>query len=317
MSSIESDAEKLPPLWGASYWWTRVGALLGLLSLLAGAAMLMLLGRHLGSCGLPSQLTIPTLAIEVAGGWDDVAAIAGPCEAVHCGQSKDEDACHVDAGCKTVCPDKISALASEQYQDFGFIIIYWLFFLYLGVVNWKFCASDRFPLVAQVLGKLGGAVTIVAASLGAQADWRENQHILQALSELHLMAGPVPVMRYFAYTKWRLIFLAVGAAAPVFLFWSGRINKVDLRQSAFSHGIARLTAVLALSTTWTGFAACKLGDDHRLQVATQRLDLVFLAEMLTFATAQFLRGGTIAAIDSLAKLPVLRFLAALFVPTCR
>ena len=128
MSTID-DSERLPPMWASSYWWSRSGALLGLASLITGLVMAYLLGVHLGSCGLPNQITNPTLAIEVAGSWDDVVAMVGPCEVVHCHQSKDETACFADGGCKTICPDKVTALAFEQCLDFGFIIIYWLFFL--------------------------------------------------------------------------------------------------------------------------------------------------------------------------------------------
>jgi hypothetical protein len=311
MSSIDTE-EKLPPLWGKSYWWTRTGALLGLASLITGLVMASLLGVHLGPCGLPHQITNPTLAVEVAGEWDDIVAMVGPCEAVHCHQSKDENACFADGGCKTICPDKVAALSFEQYLDFGFIIVYWLFFLYLGVVNWRFCYSTRFPVFTQVLGKVAGAVTVVAGSIGAHADWRENQSILQALSELHLMAGPVPLMRDFAFTKWRLLFLAIAAASPIFLFWSGKSNSADARPSAFSHVLSWITALLAFSTGWTGFLACVFGDDHRLEVGTQRLNLVILSAMLTLATAQYWRGGTLVALDKLAKLPVLSFFATLF-----
>ena len=312
MSAIENEEDQLPPLWGKSYWWTRSGAVLGFLSLLAGVVMVHLLAVHVGSCGLPNQLTEPTLAIEVAATWDDVAAMAGPCEATHCGQSNDAQACHVDAGCKPVCPDKVAALVGEQYQDYCFIVIYWLFFLYLGVVNWQFCYWARFPVFSQVVGKIAGAVTLAAGSWGAWKDWSENGHILQALSELHLIDGPVPVMRDFAYEKWRMLFLAIGAAAPIFLFWPGRNNKTDARASAFSHFLAGVTALLAVSTAWTGFAACLDGDDHRLELATQRLDLVIFATLLTLATAQLWRGGSLAAINRLAKMPGLRFFATLF-----
>jgi hypothetical protein len=309
---LDDVEEKLPPFWGRSYWWTRAGAVLGLTSLVTGIAMVGLLSKHLGSCGLPNQLTTPTLAIEVAGTWNDLAAIVGPCEALHCGQSQDGASCVVAAGCKPVCPDKVAALVAEQYQDYGFIIIYWLFFVYLGVVNWKFCYWARFPAFSQVLGKAGGFVAVVAGSWGAVRDWRENQHILQALSELHLIAGPVPLMRDFAYEKWRLLFLAIGAAAPIFVFWSGRSNNAGLRHSTLSHLLAACTAILAVATAWTGFAACKFGDDHRLEVAAQRLDLVILSTMLTLATAQLWRGGTLAALNRLAEVPPLRFFANLF-----
>ena len=312
MSSLDGIDDKLPPLWGSSYWWTRAGALLAFASLVTGAVMVALLARHIGSCGLQNQLTTPTLAIEVAGTWNDVAAIVGPCQAAHCGLSVGETACDINSVCKAICPDKRAALSNEQYQDFGFIILYWLLFLYLGVVNWRFCYWARFPLLTQTLGKLGGAVTIAAASWGAWQDWRENEHILQALAELHLVSGPVLVMRYFAYMKWKFLFLAIGTAAPVFLFWSGRSNKGDVRSSAFSHLAAWATALFAIATAFTGFAACLDGDDHRLEVAAQRLDLVILAAMLTLATAQLWRGGTLAALDRLAKLPVLRFFATLF-----
>jgi hypothetical protein len=312
MSSIESEVEKLPPFWGKSYWWTRIGALIGLLSLVTGVVMVALLGQHLGSCGLPNQLTTPTLAIEVAGRWADIAAMTGPCQASHCGQSNDGKMCLVEAGCQTICPDKVAALTFEQYQDYWFIIIYWLFFVYLGIVNWRFCYWRRYAVFSQVLGKFGGAITIAAGSWGAIQDWRENQHILQALSELHLIGGPIPLMRDFAYEKWRFLFLAIGAAAPLFLFWPGRNNRADARNSAFSHLLAWVTALLAISTAWTGFAACIEGDDHRLEVATERLDLVILATMLTLATAQLWRGGTLSALNRLAKVPVLGFFAALF-----
>jgi hypothetical protein len=274
--------------------------------------MTNLLAVHIGSCGLQHQLTSPTLAIEVAGTWEDVLAIVGPCEASHCGQSKDQLGCYATGGCKTICPDKVAALAFEQYLDFVFIVIYWLFFFYLGVINWKFCYWERFPVFTQVLGKIAGAVTVFAGSVGALSDWRENDHILLALSELHMMAGPVPLIRDFAYTKWRFVFLAIGAASPLFLFWPGKSNKAGLRQSAFSRVLAWATAALALSTAWTGVAACIYGNDHRLEVATEHLTLVILATMLTLATAQYWRGGTLAALNRFAKLPILSFLATLF-----
>jgi hypothetical protein len=311
MSAIEA-AEKMPPMWGNSYWWTRAGALLGLASLVTGLVMASLLGLHLGSCGLQNQLTNPTLAIELAGAWEDVLAMVGPCQASHCGQSKDESGCYAVGGCKPICPDKVAALAFEQYLDFAFIALYWLFFLYLGLVSWRFCYWARFPVFTQVIGKIAGVAAIVAASLGAQADWRENDHILQALNELRLMSGPVPLMRDFAYVKWRFLFFAIGAASPLFLFWTGKSDNAGLRRSAFSQMLAWSTAVLALSTAWTGFAACLYGDDHRLEIATQHLDLVILVTTLTLATAQYWRGGTLAALDRLAHLPVLGFFATLF-----
>jgi hypothetical protein len=311
MSAIDSD-DTLPPMWGNSYWWTRMGALLGLASLITGIVMASLLAVHLGSCGLANQLTEPTLAIEVAGSWEDVLAMVGPCEASRCLQSQGESGCYAGGDCKIVCPDKVAALQFEQYFDFGFILVYWLFFLYLGLVNWRFCYWARFPLFTQLIGKAAAVATVVTSSCGAVADWRENKHILQALNELHVMAGPAPAMRDFAYTKWRLLFFAIGAASPVFIFWTGRNNVADARRSAFSQALAWMTAVLALSTAWTGFAACLYGDDHRLQIATQRLNLVIVATMLTLATAQYWRGGTMAALNRLARLPVLAFLATLF-----
>ena len=86
----------------------------------------------------------------------------------------------------------------------------------------------------------------------------------------------------------------------------------DVRRSAFSHVLAWTTAILALGTGWTGFAASQFGDDHRLQVAAQRLDLVILSAMLTLGTAQLWRGGTLEALDKLAKLRGFAFFATLF-----
>ena len=248
MSAIDSldfeDTQKLPPLWGKSYWWSRTGALLGLTSLILGALMVYLLSLHVGSCGLARQLTTPTVAIEVAGSWQDVLAIVGTCEISDCRQSTNANACDTKGRCQTICPDKVQALATEQYIDFVFIVIYWLFFVYLGVMNWKVAYWSRYPIFTQVIGKLCGAATIIAGSRGAWADWRENNHILQALYELHLMSGPAPLMRDFAYAKWRLLFLAIGTASPLFIFWSGKSNNGGIRASAFSHLAAWVTAIL-------------------------------------------------------------------------
>jgi hypothetical protein len=313
MSSSLATPRKLPPLWGNSNWWTRSGAIIGLASLLLGTVMTSLVSVHLGSCGLQNQMTSPTLAIEVAASWEDVLEIVGPCQALHCLQSKDANGCFAAGGdCKTVCPDKIQSLAFEQTMDYGFIVVYWLFFLYLGLINWLFCRWKRFGVLTQIIGKISGVATAVAASLGALADWRENGRILQALGNLHTMAGSVPPMRDIAYTKWRLLFLAIGLAAPIFVFWPGKNNNADTRRSAFSQTLAWTTAVLALSTAWTGVAASNYGDDHRLELAGNRLGFVIFAAMLTLATAQYWRGGTIAALDKLAKLPVLSFITNLF-----
>ncbi len=311
MPALDAEEETLPPLWGKSYWWTRGGALIGFLALIAGVTMVLLLSRHIGACNLPSQLTNPTLAIEIARNWKDVTGMVGPCQAPHCGQSKDT-ACLVAGDCKIICPDKVKALRYEQYEDYVFIVIYWLLFLYLGIASWNFCYAPRFPLFTQVLGKAAGIAIVVCGTLGAHADWLENDHILAALNQLPVIAGPEPIMRYFAYIKWRYVFLAMGSAAPLFLFWTGRANPTDSRDSAFSHLLAWLTAALALSTAWTGVAACLSGDDHRLEVATERLDLVILATTLTLATAQLWRGGTLTALDRLAAFPILRRFTRLF-----
>ena len=312
MSSAVAPPAKLPPLWGNSYWWTRAGALLGLASLLAGIVMTGLAAKHLGSCGLPNRLTNPSLAIEVARTWEDVLEIVGPCEAAHCLQSKDDNGCYASGDCRTICPDKVRSLAFEQSVDYVFIVIYWLFFLYLGVVNWKFCYWERFGVLTQLIGKVCGAAVIAAGSFGALADWRENDYILQALAELHLIAGPAPAMRYFAYTKWRLLFLAIGAASPVFAFWTGKSESGGARRSVFSQTLAWSTALFALSTAWSGVAASIYGEDQRLEIGAGRLGLVIIAVTLTLATAQYWRGGTMAALDKLASLPVLGFLANLF-----
>jgi len=307
-------SEKLPPFWGTSRWWTRVGAVLGLLSLIMGLVMAGLLAQHCGPCDLQHQLTNPTLAIEVAGTWDDVLALVGPCESVHCKQPDAKETKETDHWGlqKTICSDKVQALIAEQYWDFGFIVLYWLFFLYLGVINAKFCYWAHHAKLTRAVGRLCGVATIVSSSLGALQDWQENLHILPALRNLTNMSAYTPDMRPFAYHKWQLLFLAIGLASPIFIFWPGRNNKGGVRQSAFSHLLAWGTAILALSTAFTGVAATIFGDDHRLEVATQRLSLVIMASMLTLATAQLWRGGTLAALDKLAKLPVLAFFASLF-----
>jgi hypothetical protein len=264
-----------------------------------------MVGKHCGSCGLPNQLTSPILAIEIAYTWDDVLAIVGPCQNPHCGQSQDSNARYLGGVCKTICPDKVAALEMLQNIDRGFIVLYWLLFFYLGLINWRFCSWSW-------IGKIGGVGTVFFATLGALNDWREDDQILIALHKLHLIIDPSPSMRDFAYLKWRFLFLAIGLASPIFLSWPGKCNFVDERRSAFSQLIAWTTGVLALSTAWTGVAACLAGEDQRLEAAATRLDAVFIASVLTLATAQYWRGGTLAALNRIAKLPPFAQLAHLF-----
>jgi hypothetical protein len=315
MPAIETPP-KLPPLWGNSYWWTRTGALLGLALLLTGVAMkYWVAGDHVGSCGLPNRLTNPILAIEVAAAWEDVLAMTGPCQAAHCLQSTDAPVCYHAACNQTVCPDKIQALASLQTWDRSFIVLYWLYFLYLGLINWRFCAWQRFALVTQMVGKIAALAAGVMATFGALADWREDDRILQALAQLHQISSTAPLMRHFAYDKWRFLFFAVGIAAPIFIFWPGRNNPAGVRRSAFSQALAWLTAIVSLVAAFTGVAACMTGDDSHLELASQLLALVIILAMLTLATAQYWRGGTMAALDRLAKLRGLALLTNLFAPT--
>jgi hypothetical protein len=304
---------KLPPFWGNSYWWTRTGALLGVALLLTGIAMKYgVVGTHVGSCGLPNRLTNPILAIEVAANWVDVLAMVGPCQATHCLQSMSGSVCYQGVCNLIVCPDKVAALTSLQTWDRAFIVIYWVYFLYLGLINWRFCAWRRFAFVSQAIAKLAGLAAVVLATLGAVADWREDDRILQALLQVLHISSTTPLMRDFAYHKWKFLFLAIGLASPVFIFWPNQNNPAGTRRSAFSQTLAWLTSLVALTAAWTGVTACLSGDDAHLELASQLLALVMILSVLTLATASYWRGGTMAALDRLAELPVLSFLTNLF-----
>jgi hypothetical protein len=314
MPAIETPA-RLPPFWGRSYWWTRTGALIGAGLLLTGITMkYWVVGNHIGSCGLPNRLTDPVLAIEIASGWDDVLAMVGPCQATHCLQSTGQSICYRGACNQTVCPDKVQALASRETWDRPFIILYWLFFLYLSLIDWKFCARDRFRVATQIVGRLGGVAAAITATFAAVAGWREDDRIMLALWQLRHISSPAPLMRSFAYDKWRLLFLAIGMASPIFIFWPGRNNPTGVRRSAFSQALAWLTALAALIAAFTGVASCASGDDSHLELASQLFAVVTILGTLTLATAQYWRGGTMAALDRLAAVPGLALLANLFAP---
>lgn len=248
-------------LWDASVWWTRFGAILGLATILYGGWMSLNLATNVGSCDLPHHLKHPGLAIEVAHDWNDAAQIVGVCEGSRCFQdSKDSWCTYNSAGhSKIVCEAKIRALVRQQKMDYIFIVLYALFFVYIGIINIRFArisatltGKDWLVGISGLIGVLGGLAALTLALFAAFWDWRENGRILQALSQIsnHICYGNnFPDMRMAAYYKWRSLFIAIGCGSPIFLFWPGRTSnwRNQERLSLLSFALAWLTALTALT----------------------------------------------------------------------
>lgn len=294
----------VPGFWGQSPWWTRTGYILGLLTILMGAVMTFRLPSHLGPCKLPRNLTRPGLAIELVESWHDVLTIVGPCEAPRCMQGTSISV-QLGTSTYTVCLDKVSALASQQAYDRVFIVLYWLLFLYLGVVNFRFVRPRG---VIHWIAILVGIAAAIGGTLAALHDWGEDGGILKALGAVtrHDFSAPLwASIRYQAYHKFEWFFLALGCSSPIFFFWPGQANLAGRRRSLFSLLLAWASAVLAVTATFTGLAACKYGHDQRLESAAVTASTTLLLITFTLLTAQSWRGGTLSALDRLAGLPVL------------
>ncbi len=293
----------MPPLWGNSYLWTRIGYVLGLLTVGAGIVLTVVVGRHLGSCALPGGLTRVSLAAELTPAWWDVGQIVGPCQAPACQQSQTEWVC-VGSTCELICPDKVQALIMAQRIDRVFIVLYWALLVYLGIVEIRFGGAGAFGWVVAACG----VAVIPLVSVAAWYDWRENGLIEAALTHL----GSAPGARDAAYMKWRCLFAAMALAAPLFIFWPGRTTPAPgARRSAFSMLLAWGTAASAITAGLGGIAACYFGQDGRLESAASMLVNTVPLVTLTLMTAQYWRAGTIAALNRIAGLPVLRWLGQL------
>ena len=288
-------------VWGNSVWWTRTGYILGLIVIAIGVYMNGQLGNHLGSCGLPRSLTKPALAIELAYQWKDVLTITGTCESKNCMQSTGQKVC-LSSGCSYVCPDKVQALLDQQFQDRFFIVAYLLLFIYLGVMNIRFGGIRSIaPKISRSLCIVSGAAAIVLAAVGACCDWVEDDRIVQALQNIG--SAVMPDMRGAAYWTWRLLFIAIGCVAPLFMFWP--------KTGWLMRFISWATAFEAIMALVTGVTACRFGQDQRLEDASGSLMLTLPLATFLFWTAHLWSQGTLAALNKIASHQPFKFLVEL------
>src|SRR5579864_8051500 len=149
-------------LWNSSTWWTRFGAVL----------MGSQLSRHIGPSELPNNLKRPGLAMELVNNWDEAAQIVGLSQGARCMQDAQDSWCVFSPEkTKTVCTAKISALQQQQKLDYVFIILYTLFFMYIGILNLLFSGipvdlSDKrgrklLGRISSWSGKIGGGLVLI------------------------------------------------------------------------------------------------------------------------------------------------------------
>src|SRR6185369_11491100 len=206
-------------LWESSPWWTRFGALLGFVAILWGGFMGFQLATHIGPSDLPNNLKRPGLAMELVNNWDEAAQIVGLSQGTRCMQDSQDNWCVFSSEkTKIICTAKISALQRQQRLDYIFIVLYSLFFIYIGILNLRFAGipfeqSDKrgrkwLGRISSWSGKLGGLAVLALTVLAAYWDCRENGRILEVLGSMnrHICSGePFPLVRTAAYHKWLFI----------------------------------------------------------------------------------------------------------------
>jgi hypothetical protein len=312
-------------LWGKTVWWTRTGWLLGLVIMAFAWFMDQQLGEHLGACGLPSGLTNPGLAIELAVDWRAVMTIAGPCQSTTCQQSMSQQVCH-DASCQLVCADKVDALLQQQSLDRIFIFLYASLFIYFGALNLLFgglrLESENRPLawlrrlvwpLSRTLCIFGGLAAIGFTVLGAWNDWLEDDRIVEALTTLANSAASMPAIRDAAYHKWLFLFIAIGCLSPLFISWPCQVTRRAASDpqppgSALLQLLAWITGLEAITATFGGVAACRFGQDQRIESAAGTLFIALPLAILVMMAARFWIVGTMSALNRIAGVWFIRWL---------
>ena len=182
-------------------------------------------------------------------------------------------------------PDEHTKMARAVSIDYLFIATYTIFFTLLGAV--LFANGGWWRLL--------GAMAILAVIGAAVYDVRENRAMLD------LLAGDTARLpRPFSLAKWRLIFIALGATAPV--FWNAKATPLR-RWVGFA------ACALALFVAVEGVFAVQREDAKLIEVSARRMAIALVLVEFFLSTERTLRDGVLAALDRLARKPVLNVIA--------
>jgi hypothetical protein len=182
--------------------------------------------------------------------------------------------------------DHRGAIQRALTIDYFFIAAYASFFALMGRA--LISTGGRRRIVV-------GRFAIVAAVAGALFDVLENR----ATSAL-LQGGMATLPRVFSVPKWALVFVAVGATAPLL------IDRTTSSLRRWVGYVACVVSVFAAMEAVYGIAA-----DHEtlIEVANGRLALALLLTEFFLWTPNVLANGVQAALDRAAARPLLRKIA--------
>src|SRR6266850_606388 len=181
-------------------------------------------------------------------------------------------------------PNERAQMTRALAIDFLFIAAYTVFFTLLGAASF---ASGGWWRVA-------GAV-VIAAVIGAAV-----YDVLENLAMLDILNGGARLPRAFSLAKWRLIFIAIGASAPLFR---------DTTATPLRRWVGYAACALALFVAVEGVFAVQREDAKLIEVSAQRMVMALVLGEFFLSTQRTLRDGVLPALDRLARRRVLNAIA--------
>jgi len=257
---------------------TGVAAVAGGLTLIGG---LVVAGGPLCRHALPSRLTDPGLALQLAASTRDVETVLG--QRVWCPGTPTTTA-------TPTCLANKTTLDVQQSRDLVFIPVYVAFLVLVGLLVWRHGAPG---------GRWLGLLAVVLALGAGLCDVQEDRII-------RVLLGPAPVCtvmpRPWAVAKWRMLCAVLALNIPLFL------ADRDLRGVGRWAGYAAI--VLGVAALYFGGMQLATGDDTYLESALPVVAAAFTATWVAVAGRAWFPAGLLPGLDTLGRSPWLSRLAA-------
>ena len=257
---------------------TGVAAVAGGLTLIGG---LVVAGGPLCRHALPSRLTDPGLALQLAASTRDVETVLG--QRVWCPGTPTTTA-------TPTCLANKTTLDVQQSRDLVFIPVYVAFLVLVGLLVWRHGAPG---------GRWLGLLAVVLALGAGLCDVQEDRII-------RVLLGPAPVCtvmpRPWAVAKWRMLCAVLALNIPLFLADRG------LRGVGRWAGYAAI--VLGVAALYFGGMQLATGDDTYLESALPVVAAAVTATWVAVAGRAWFPAGLLPGLDTLGRSPWLSRLAA-------